>query len=73
MRVRVINLFHDLKEKCLRYPGGEFEATEEHVAQINSTKAGLLVEVIQEQEPAKEGAPSTEPEKEPKPKATKAK
>ncbi|MGI6634186.1 MAG: hypothetical protein ACOX7B_03320 [Christensenellales bacterium] len=77
MKVRAIKLFMDKQGKCLRYPGSEFEASEERVAAINSTKAGQLVEVIQEPEPDKPEDPATaateEPEKEQKPKATKAK
>lgn len=72
MKVRVIKLFLDMKANCLRYPGAEFEASEERVAAINGSRAGQLVEAVAPeknvQAPAqKPAAPAG------KPKAAKAK
>lgn len=48
MFVKVIKTFHDLKDKCLRYPGNQFEADADRVEQINATGAGILVVPVEE-------------------------
>ncbi|CAK7084219.1 hypothetical protein [Tissierella sp.] len=48
MKVRTLIRFSDLKEKVIREVGDEFEATAKRVEEINSTRGGTLVEVIEE-------------------------
>lgn len=48
MKVRALILFNDLQSKKLRKAGEVFEASEKRVEQLNSTRYGALVEVIEE-------------------------
>lgn len=48
MLVRATKRFRDLKEGVLRDAGTTFEVTEERLGEINSTRYGVLVEVVEE-------------------------
>lgn len=73
MKVKAIKVFFDREGKCLRYPGSEFEASEERVAVLNGTQAGQLVEELPEPEKepevppadAADQPPAAEPQQEP--------
>lgn len=48
MKVRTLKLFNDLQTKKLRKVNEIFEVTAKRVDEINSTRYGTLVEVIEE-------------------------
>lgn len=47
MKVKVLRNFKDLKENKFRKANEIFEATEDRIEEINSTKYGALVEVVE--------------------------
>lgn len=72
MKVKALKVFFDREGQCLRYPGSQFDASEERVAVLNGTKAGQLVEVLPEPEKEPEAPPAdaadqpaAEPQQEP--------
>lgn len=48
MKVKVLRKFEDLKENKLRIAGDTFVVSQERFKEINSTKYGILVEVVEE-------------------------
>lgn len=50
MNVRVLMEFRDIKAKKTRETGAVFTATPERVEELNSTRYGKLVEVVDEVE-----------------------
>lgn len=57
MLVRATKRFRDLKEGVVRDAGATFEVTEERLGEINSTRYGVLVEVVEGTVAAEDAAP----------------
>lgn len=51
MKVKALRNFKDLENNVRRKKDNEFEVTEERFNEINSTKYGVLVEVVNEEPP----------------------